>query len=116
MASQTKKFLYHCCVSLIDGHVQGWLTPFVSSIHVTSGFDQLFHDYSLVPEGSMMDCTVTVFVLNKESETHSIFFGQQMKLNNRVKNNSLGIGSDWREESGAFFDLFNGCLQDKSDF
>ena len=33
----------------------------------------------------MMDCTVTVFVLNKESETHSIFFGQQMKLNNRVK-------------------------------
>lgn len=63
MTSQTKKFLYHRCVAFIDSHMQGWLASFVSCIHVTSGFDELLHDNSLISKGSMVDSTVAIFVL-----------------------------------------------------
>lgn len=63
MTSQTKKFLHHPRVALIDSHVERWLAPFVSRVHVTSGSDQLFHDSRLVSKRRVVDCTVAIFVL-----------------------------------------------------
>jgi hypothetical protein len=55
-------------MAFIDGDVQRCLAAFITSIEIGSALRQYFHYGWLIAESSVMNGTVSIFILNNEKE------------------------------------------------